>query len=268
MVNTSKSTTHEALPPVSNRMVGLFTLYCRRYIARHTHAVRILTGTRPVYDPSRPVMVYLNHPSWWDPLVCVLLAKLTFPGRRHYAVIEADALARYPFFRRLGFVGVTPGTTPGARAFLLAGEQALTQPNAVLWVTAQGAFTDPRVRPVVLRSGIAHLARRVPGVTILPLAIEYPFWSERTPEVLCAYGQPMTTDESRPNVASWLSLLAEHMESTQDRLAHHAINRDPAAFETLLCGKAGVGGVYDLWRRARAAAKGESFTVHHGVHPS
>ena len=46
----------------------------------------------------------------------------------------------------------------------------------------------PATRPVRLRPGLAHLARRVPGATIVPLALEYPFWDERTPEALCRFG--------------------------------------------------------------------------------
>ena len=61
----------------------------------------------------------------------------------------------------------------------------------MLWITAEGSFTDARTRPVRLRPGLAHLARRVPGATIVPLALEYPFWDERTPEALCRFGTPM-----------------------------------------------------------------------------
>ena len=40
--------------------------------------------------------------------------------------------------------------------------------------------------------------------------------------------------------------------------------RDPAAFEVMLAGRAGVGGVYDLWRAAKAAVRGERFNRQHG----
>ena len=39
------------------------------------------------------------------------------------------------------------------------------------------------------------------------------------------------------------------------RLAAESMTRDPAAFEVLLGGGAGVGGVYDLWRRAQGAGQ-------------
>ena len=49
-----------------------------------------------------------------------------------------------------------------------------------------------------------------------------------------------------------------------DALAAEGIARAPAAFKTLIDGRAGVGGVYDLWRRGRAALRGERFRPAHG----
>ena len=62
----------------------------------------------------------------------------------------------------------------------------MSRPNAVLWVTAEGEFRDPRRRPLRLRSGVAHLLRRLGAGRVIPLAVEYPFWQERTPETLVA----------------------------------------------------------------------------------
>ncbi len=58
----------------------------------------------------------------------------------------------------------------------------------MLWITAEGAFTDHRARPVALRPGLAHLARQVPGAVILPLALDYTFWNESRPEALLRFG--------------------------------------------------------------------------------
>jgi hypothetical protein len=49
-----------------------------------------------------------------------------------------------------------------------------------------------------------------------------------------------------------------------DRLSADSMTRDPARFEPLLSGEAGVGGVYDLWRRAKALVRGERFHPQHG----
>jgi 1-acyl-sn-glycerol-3-phosphate acyltransferase len=208
-------------------------------------------------------VVVLNHPSWWDPLVGAVLAGL-FPGREHYVPIEAAALARYHFFERLGFFAVQPGTRQGAMEFLRTGAAVLARPNAALWVTAQGEFTDPRQRPVRLRPGVGHLLRRLDGGVVLPLALEYPFWQERFPEALARFGAPIPIGRGRDRtVKEWMHRIEAGLTATQDALAADALQRDPQTFEILLGGKAGVGGVYDLWRRLSAWLRGERFQAAH-----
>jgi 1-acyl-sn-glycerol-3-phosphate acyltransferase len=156
--------------------VRSFVRYTHYYLRRHFHTVRVAQMNYPApLSPDRPLIVFLNHPSWWDPLVAICLAFHCFPGRAPYAPIEAKA-----FFARLGFFGVEPGTRRGAVTFLRVGQAVLSQPGTALWVTPGGQFSDPRVRPVTLRSGLAHLTQRIPHGVLFPLAIEYPFWEERT----------------------------------------------------------------------------------------
>jgi hypothetical protein len=210
------------------------------------------------------VVITLNHPSWWDPLVCAVLAGL-FPGRCHYAPIEAAALRRYRFFERLGFFGVEPGTVRGARSFLRTGQAILGRPESVLWITAQGRFADPRERPLCLRPGIGHLLACAGQGMILPLALEYPFWEESAPEALARFGAPLPVSPAlaRPP-GEWAALVEQELAATQDVLAREACRRDPAAFTTVLGGRAGVGGLYDLWRRLLAQLRGEEFSPEHG----
>ena len=93
-------------------------------------------------------MVYLNHPSWWDPLVCLVLAHRCFPGRAAFAPMDAAQLERYRFFRKLGAFGVERGTRHGAAAFLRIGTKVLARPGAMLWLTPQARFADARERPL------------------------------------------------------------------------------------------------------------------------
>jgi 1-acyl-sn-glycerol-3-phosphate acyltransferase len=246
-------------------LVRGFTRYVRRYLRRHFHAVRLAQGGRPEAPAEGPLVIVLNHPSWWDPLVAAVLAGL-FPGREHYAPIEAAALARYRFFERLGFFGVQPGTAQGAREFLRNGAAILARPNSALWVTAQGEFTDARQRPVRLRAGVGHLLRRLEGGVVLPLALEYPFWQERFPEALARFGAPIPIGRGRDrSVEEWMGRIETGLTAAQDALAADALSRDPRRFEVLLGGKAGVGGLYDCWRRLRAWLRGERFQATHAA---
>jgi hypothetical protein len=134
----------------------------------------------------------------------------------------------------------------------------------VLWVTAEGSFTDPRQRPIRLRPGVAHLLRKYPDVTAIPLAMEFPFWNERTPEALARFGEPITAVAGR-SVAACDDLLADRLADTMDRLAMDAMSRDLRRFETVVAGRVGIGGIYDGWRRARAVIRGEPARLDHGT---
>jgi 1-acyl-sn-glycerol-3-phosphate acyltransferase len=209
--------------------------------------------------------VFLNHAAWWDPLVCIILAERLFPRRASYAPIEAGALGRYRFMERLGLFGIDPKTRSGGLRFLRVSRAILACPDTALWITPEGRFADPRLRPVRFRPGLAHIARSLRSGVLLPLAIEYPFWEERLPETLARFGDPIQIgDQHARNVAGWTSLLEAQLRAAQDALAAEAIRRDVEDFEVLLRGRAGVGGVYDVWRRLVARLRGKAFSPEHG----
>jgi hypothetical protein len=104
---------------------------------------------------------------------------------------------------------------------------------------------------------------RLDGIVAIPLAIECPFWTERLPEALCRFGMPLDSRDGC-SVASWHARLEEELTRTMDALVSDAMARDPSRFELILRGQSGVGGVYDLFRPARAAARSERFEPEHG----
>lgn len=252
-------------PPVARLTLKFFGAYARWYMRGNLHALRVTTLQPPKLE-GVPLIVCMNHPSWWDPLVAMTVALRLFPERRHYAPIEANALTNYGFFERIGYFGVQPGTAAGAAKFLRVGSAILSNAKAMLWVTSQGRFSDVRKRPVELQSGLGHLAQRCGPAAVLPIAIEYPYWEERFPEALVRFGEPILIQGgSSIPAAEWTQKFASALEATQDRLAADAIARNAAAFEVLVGGNFGVGGIYDLWRWSKAKVRGQVFHRAHGT---
>jgi 1-acyl-sn-glycerol-3-phosphate acyltransferase len=251
-------------PHVSPGVLKVFAAYTRGYVQRHFHALRISRSGLPAHDETRPIVIYLNHASWWDPLVCLLLSRELFPSRTSFAPIDVAMLERYGFFKRLGFFGVEQGTLLGARKFLRTARALLASPRHAIWLTPQGRFMDVRERPIRLQHGLGALAAREPEVTFIPLAIEYVFWTEPRPEALITFGEPIrpSADLARSAV-DWTQVFTDALESTQDELAARSCRRDPAEWLTLNRGKSGVSGFYDTWRWLRARARGEKFAPEH-----
>ena len=277
------------LPPISPTTLRFFTTIVRSYFRRHFRAVQI-QNAQHLREAQSPLIVYANHTSWWDPMVSVLLAQTLLPGRKHYAPMDAAPLARYPILRKLGIFPVELNSARGAVQFLRTSE-AILKSGGVLWVTPQGRFADPRELPLAFKPGLAALAQRVPEATLLPLAIEYTFWSERLPETLLRFGAPFlltshqnlssrperseverpphlfssgeapTPSAPSPAVASPVRVGSTETINTQleaaltaamQALQTAAITRDPAQFEQLLEGARGTGGFYAMGRRMRA----------------
>ncbi len=257
------SSTHP-LTSYSPTLLALFRLYLRWYVWRSFSAVRLARNTTPAAFPDRPLIIYCNHPSWWDPAL-LLLALPNLLKRRGYGPMDAAELQRYALFQRMGLFGIELGTARGAAAFLRTATEILAQPDTCLVITAEGSFTDPRLRPIRLRPGIAHLARRLPEAVILPLALEYTFWNESKPEALLSFGPQVRPRAAKgvPTVAEWSQALESALTQTMDQLAAASATRNPANFIRLHAGTAGVGGPYDAYRRARAFAAGQPFTPRH-----
>ncbi len=242
----------------------LFALYLHWHTSRYFHAVRISRTGQPRALAGRPLIVYSNHPSWWDPAIYILLCDKLFHDRAGYGPMDAAALGKYGVLERMGVFGVELDNPRGAALFLRTCLAVLDQPSNMLWITAEGAFTDHRTRPVALRPGLAHLARRVPGAVILPLALEYTFWNESRPEALLRFGEPLSGDR-QGSVADWTARLEGGLADTMDALAAESATRNPALFQPLVRGGAGAGGIYDSWRWLRATAAGRRFDPSHGT---
>jgi 1-acyl-sn-glycerol-3-phosphate acyltransferase len=258
--------TASELPRISRWQLRLFNRYVGFYLRRHFHRFYLSTARAVTELESWPILVCMNHPSWWDPLFAIRLSQNLFPQRMHYGPIASQALAKYRFFEKLGFFGIAPEARSGASRFLHIGRVVLSNPNGALWVTAQGRFTDVRARPVQLQPGIAHLARSSSRFAVIPLALEYSFWAERTPDCYAYAGTPIYVEDGKQrSTAQWADIFSTALEHTQDALAEHVISHTTEDFELLISGTAGVGGTYDLWRRLKAIACGKRFRAEHGV---
>ena len=256
-------------PNISSPILKFFRHIVRRYLARHFHAVRLSSAIQFV-DDGRPLIVYANHSSWWDPMISIFLAESFMPHRNHYAPMDAEALTRYGILRRVGVFPVEMKTVRGAAQLIRTGE-AILRRGGVLWITPQGQFVDARCKPLIFKPGLASLATRVSDSTtscvVLPLAIEYPFWNERLPEVLLCFGYPLevAADETAESLQARMT---DALDITMGELCNLAVRRDPGAFTTLMLGSRGVGGFYALGKHIKALAFRQPYQPEHSIRES
>lgn len=262
----NRAASRNPLPQISPLMTRWFLGYARNYARKHFHAVRVAEEHNAISALGHPVLLYLNHPSWWDPIVSAVLCSEYFRTYRHYSPIDAAALQKYKFFSKIGFFGVSQGDLCSARRLLEIGSEILGDKGSALWVTPQARFADVRERPLQIGTAIAHLARHSSDCIVLPVAIEYAFWEEKTPEALVRFGQPIKTSDLQ-HVWHKPEFFEAALSDTMNALAADSIHRNHNRFRIVVSGKAGVGGVYDVWRRLKANLRGRNFRAEHGAHP-
>jgi 1-acyl-sn-glycerol-3-phosphate acyltransferase len=245
----------------SPRALALFRRYLRRYFARNFNTVRVDVAEAPV-SLDRATVFYSNHPSWWDPIVLLYVLGGAYPEIRFFGPMDSAALERYAILRRFGLFGIEPRERAGAAEFVRQSRSILSQAEAALCVTAQGAFVDARARPIRLQRGVAHLLASSYAAQAVPIALEYAFWLEKKPEALIRVGPALRV--AGTDVGRIHGELEAALERTADALAAASMARDAAAFATWIDGKnRGVGGVYDACRRWRALAGGGELDPRH-----
>ena len=256
------------VPSISRPLLRWFTWYSRRYIRRHFHSLRVSLAGLPPETRGLPLVLYSNHASWWDALVCLVVKQEFLPDRAAFAPIDAAMLKRYKMFRKLGFFGVEQGSRRGAIQFLRTAEAISQSPDNLLAVTPQSRFADVRERPVRFEAGLGHLAKRVEHALFVPVALEYAFWDERLPEILARFGEPVQVRREQNaafDAKYWTGLFEQKLTETQEALAIETQRRDGKAFQTVLRGGAGQGGFYDMWQWLNAKMRGEPFRKEHGA---
>lgn len=253
------------IPAVPAWFQNGFHRFLPRFLKRHFHCIAVERESTPRVDSGSPLIVYGNHPSWWDPLVAHYLNVRLFQGRQFFAPIDAKALEQYRVFAKLGFFGVELESTSGAGAFLKQSTAILHSPGTALWLTPEGRFADARDHQAELMPGLAHLCSRLEDGVAVPMALEYVFWDERLPVCLVKFGQPIQIQaHAQLSKPQWNELVTAQLRQTQASLADQSIARSSQPFDNLLKGKVGAGGFYDSFRRGKAWITGKPFRASHG----
>ncbi|MGI9514891.1 MAG: lysophospholipid acyltransferase family protein [Anderseniella sp.] len=262
MNSRNQKAADEVIGRHSPRVTRMFNLYVRRMLGKKFNGFRILNQVPQTVPADRSVIYFSNHPGWYDPLVLILMAESFLPDHLAFGPMDADALKKYNFMKKIGIFGVEKDSARGAARFLQVSRGMLAMPGKVLLITPQGEFGDVRLRPIEFKPGLARLAADC-GAIVQPLAMEFVFWDEPRPEILVNFGNQIDTSAETLEPAAWKTRLESELSTAQDDLARAVMARDPEPFVTYIDGKHGVNPVYDRWRYLKALLRGEKFSAAH-----
>lgn len=232
------------------RIARVFRIIARSMIRRGFHALRLTPGSLDRLDTAArhdgPVVCCMTHAGWWDPMFGLLLHIEHFApqGRDGIAPIDKAVLNNLGIFKRLGLFGIDPDDPASMRSLISYALGRMAQADRpTLWITPQGRFQDPR-SPIELRPGVSAILARLDRPQAMVLAMEYPFWDDKKPEMLGHIAD--IHPPARPgSTAAWHRVVTAAMRAAAAELAAAAMARDPAAFQTLLGG--GAGGTFPVY---------------------
>ncbi|RMH30451.1 MAG: hypothetical protein D6692_02045 [Planctomycetota bacterium] len=232
----------------------MFGWYTTRLIKKRFNALRVerksIEILNSLRDDKGPILLAMNHASWWDPLIGLVLCERFLPYHTGSAPMDMEQWKTFRFMRRLGLFGLDPGH-PDALREMVDHVSGLVEarPRTVFVITPQGAFTDVRT-PIRVRPGLATLATRLPHAKLYSVACEYAFWTDQRPEVFLR-----VTQVQRPVVSTipgWQRAIKRGMQQNQDELGGLVVKRDPDAFDLLVaCSGSRVNPAYDLMAKIR-----------------
>jgi 1-acyl-sn-glycerol-3-phosphate acyltransferase len=255
------------LPKSQARLVRGFCWYTRRMIRKHfwVFAMDVSECDCDGLAAETPIIVYCNHPGWWDPIVAMQVCHKHFPGRVFYAPIDQVAVEKYAVFKKLGFFGIALEHRNGSIAFLRQTNAILNAPNSSLWVTPEGRFSDPRDKNAEWMPGLAHLIAKHPHAVCIPMAIEYPFIDEAKPLMLCKLG-PVIHGRNLVGIskAECSVILESKLRITQESLAESVVTRSFSRFQVLVRTAQTPKSVYDWGRLLVCKVSGRPFELNHG----
>ena len=236
---------------------GLFERYVRRQAVGHFAGVHWHVAGRPErWNPAVPTLFVANHSNWWDGFLAFLVSRTL--GIRFRILMEAQHLARYRFFLRIGARPLRREPPRAAWADLAAAAEELAAGTG-LWIFPQGERRPAGERPLRCERGAAQLVRAGPGpVRVCPVAFRYAFLGEQRPEAFVLVGEewlpgPADRAGSRPLLMEAIAgRLEQAVAGLDDLVARERLD----AFRPLALGGLSVNKRLDRFRHAIGLLRG------------
>lgn len=157
-------------PESSHTAFRFFDAVFDPWMARRLHDVRIRVQDPPA--KTGPVLLCLNHVSWWDGFLARKLARRLRPGAPLFTVMLEREIRPRPWLRKLGTIGLEPGSTASLKSVLRQlADVGKRHDDAIVSFFPQGKIWPSTRRPLGFERGI-HAANKALGAgVILPVGL-------------------------------------------------------------------------------------------------
>jgi 1-acyl-sn-glycerol-3-phosphate acyltransferase len=181
----------------------------------------LFTGVPRELPNDTPLLLVANHVSWWDGFILrPLHQEVRRGGALHIVMLEKE-LQRRPLLRRLGGIGLEPGSPSSLRALLRdLGAERRRDPSLSVLFFPQGRIWPSHRSPLGFRGGVRLLTEALAPVTVLPVGLHLEGGNHMAPTAFASCASPMLTDGGLP-LESFESPVHEELRAIHDFLARY-----------------------------------------------
>lgn len=171
-------------------VIGAFEAFFRPWMGRRI-AARFIRGSIDDLPTNGRAIVVANHVSWWDAFLVRDLHRRANTGHPLYTLMGEHELERFPFFRKMGVVGISPDPSDIRHALI-----RFREIDSPFWLTffPQGKIWPSHKRPMDFRRGVEMFARELAPCAIIPVALHLEPLVNPAPSAFVGIGEPLAVE--------------------------------------------------------------------------
>lgn len=200
----------------SSFFIKIFRIYIRLLFKRRFKQVWLRQEYVP--KPDSRTVYYLNHHSWWDGIIPLLLNEYRLHQNAR-ALMEDKQMRQYPFFKKIGAFSINRDDPRKAITSLRYAVQSMKREGASLFLYPEGKITPPGSK-MTFEGGISWLHSKVPEVDFVPIGIYMHTIRHDKPELHLHIGeavdldQGLNNDEKTRHLENKLSQILKQLKNT------------------------------------------------------
>lgn len=176
----------------SQIFIKIFRLYTWLLFKRRFKKVWLRQEYQPCSDCK--TIYFLNHHSWWDGLIPLLLNEYRFHQQAR-AIMEEKQITEYPLFQWLGAFSINRSDRQNIITSLRYAVRSFKRQNSSLFIYPEGTIT-PVGSAMNFEGGLAWLSKKLPNVDLVPIAIHIHTIRHDKPELHLHVGPSARIDNS------------------------------------------------------------------------
>ncbi len=189
-----KKSETEFIPAQESRwFIFLFDLYMRSLFRRRFKNIWVDKGYQP--STKSKTIYYLNHTSWWDGLIPLLLNRKLFHQNAR-AMMEDKQMREHGLFKRIGAFSVNLENPRSAVRSLRYAVDSMKRPHSSLFIYPEGKIVPFSTDKPDFKKGLGWIASQCPDVDVLPIGIYFDHSKSDKPELFLKIGTSLVFDSS------------------------------------------------------------------------